>query len=724
MESTVRPAASARSAGKQARFTGLGVAAGLSAVFLAATLFQTLATFFIRLYESDVMLGAVGNVSLWSRVSLDIALFALGVLVLHALLALTVYGLARLSGLALSSAGVTTRAWVVLWFALALAAILLLNADWYPRSHSGSYYAAVASRRLGSWSVAEAFSGAAGVLALAVLMAALWRMRRSGAAALRGRLAAMAMVSAGVAAVFVVVARGTAPAEAVSGRPNVVILGIDSLRLGELQRFGGRGQMPNVDAFLEEADVFRDTVTPLGRTFPAWVSILTGRSPRSTGAIFNLVRRGDVHATPTIADLLADRGYETAFATDEIRFSNIDGSYGFHRVITPPIGAADFLIAQVGDLPLANVVSGTRLGGVLLGFLHANRGVAYLYDPASFLGRLRSELPTGRPMLLAIHLTAAHWPYFHATTPMNLKKYVTPTSNPVYDEAVQTADRMFGDVVALLREQGVLDNALVVLLSDHGEALRMQGDSLLDGTGDRVEGIEEPVQVLAFGHGQSVLSPVQYQVLLGFRGFGAQSGIGAGGRELAQPATLEDVVPTLMDLLREPTPAVDGLSLAPALLSPRVSDPLRGDRIRFTETDIRIAPSKDGELEEDDAARQAAALFEVDRSSGWLHLRPTMIDPLLAMKERAALDRDRLLAALPVDLDTHLYVLVDRGSGRGRLLPGRPDERDPGAARLWDALHHHFRGELRPPLVPKPEATGRLARQPPPSAGADPRPGG
>ncbi len=94
------------------------------------------------------------------------------------------------------------------------------------------------------------------------------------------------------------------------------------------------------------------------------MSILTGRSPRSTGAMFNLIRREDVNDYPTIADLLATEGYTTVFATDEVRFSNIDESYGFDRIITPPIGAADFLIGQVGDLPLSNVVANTPLGWI------------------------------------------------------------------------------------------------------------------------------------------------------------------------------------------------------------------------------------------------------------------------------------------------------------------------------------------------------------------------
>jgi hypothetical protein len=710
-ELTMRRTDNAQSERSPPYWTGLGLAAFLAAAFLAIPLVQTLTTFFIRLYEADVMLGAVGNVSLDSRVSLDVALFSLGILILHGLLALAVHVMALLTERAWPAARGSRHGLVVVWFALAVAAILLLNGDWFPRSHAGTHYSSFASQSLGPVSVAEAVALLAAGLAAVVSLVAFCRVLPRVGAACRGNSAFYLSAMSVVGIIFLAMSRGAAPAEAVPDKPNVVILGLDSLRLAELRRFGGRGWTPNLDAFLKDADLFPDTVTPLGRTFPSWVSILTGQAPRSTGAVFNLVRREDVSPSPTIADLLATQRYTTVFATDDVRFSNIDESYGFDRIITPPIGAADFLIAQVGDLPLSNVVASTPLGRVLLKYVHANRGVAFLYRPATFIGRIQNELPEAQPLLAVIHLTAAHWPYFHADTPLGLEKKVTDGSTPVYREALQTADRMFGEIVQVLQDKGILDNALVIVLSDHGEALGMPADSLLNGLDGRVAGLDVPVQVLNWGHGQSVLSPVQYQVLLGFRGFGSHATVGTQGRELMQPASLEDVVPTLMDLLHMKGPAVDGLSLAPSLRSGRSDGAWRARRIRFTETDIRVAPSDDGALEEEDAARQAAQLFEVDRASGWLHLRPGMIEPLVMMKERAALDETRLLAALPVAPDRHQYLLVDRQSGQGRVLASRPDSSDPDAQRLWDALHDNFPGELKPPVLVTPEAQQQFAHQ-------------
>ncbi len=67
----------------------------------------------------------------------------------------------------------------------------------------------------------------------------------------------------------------------------------------------------------------------------------------------------------------------------------------------------------------------------------------------------------------------------------------------------------------LLADKHVLDNAIVVLLSDHGEALGAEEDSML-----RTTGTSREIWDSLWGHGTSVMSPNQYQVLLAMRAFG------------------------------------------------------------------------------------------------------------------------------------------------------------------------------------------------------------
>ena len=84
------------------------------------------------------------------------------------------------------------------------------------------------------------------------------------------------------------------------------------------------------------------------------------------------------------------------------------------------------------------------------------------------------------PSFLTIHLTLAHWPYAWAgmSQPSVPEEY-----RDAYGLAVAEVDRQFGEVLQILADKGVLENAIVVLLSDHGEALGADDDSMLRKTG-------------------------------------------------------------------------------------------------------------------------------------------------------------------------------------------------------------------------------------------------
>ena len=407
-------------------------------------------------------------------------------------------------------------------------------------------------------------------------------------------------------------------------RPHVILLGIDSLRLDYVQRFGGTGVTKHLDRFLAEADIVRDTTTPVPRTFPSWTAILTGRSPSVTGARFNLVSREIVQANPTLGDVLREAGYRTIYSTDEVRFANFDETYGFDQVVTPPIGAADFVIGSYNELPLVSVIANSRLGQWLFPYSYANRGAATLFQPQTYLSRLEREVSFDEgPTLFIAHLTASHWPYFIGETPFGVSEQKHPDDRPMYRLGVETADEMFGAVVAMLERKGALDNAIVVILSDHGEALALPDDTMISND-SRIEGLRAPLVVVDYGHGQSVLSPVQYQVLLGFRTFGAGAGFEARGRDLAGAATVEDIAPTVLDLVHVSAGRLSatGETFAPLLRGePGVTRVGRADRVRFTETDLKVLPSIDGGVDEIATAKQNSKFFEVSSDTGRLSVR-------------------------------------------------------------------------------------------------------
>ncbi len=182
------------------------------------------------------------------------------------------------------------------------------------------------------------------------------------------------------------------------------------------------------------------------------------------------------------------------------------------------------------------------------------------------------------------------------------------------DSACEAADEMFGEIVAMLERKGALENAIVVVLSDHGEALALPNDTMINNE-SKIEGLRAPLVVTDFGHGQSVLSPVQYQVLLGFRTFGTRRGLrgqrarpgrrrdGGGHRaNAAGPGA------SCRATRCRPPDSRSRRCCAASRASTRVGS---ADRVRFTETDLRVLPSTDGGVDEIATAKRNSKFFEV-----------------------------------------------------------------------------------------------------------------
>ena len=653
-------------------------------VFLVVCIWWALADLMVA-FANDKVTAAVAHGQVFGPVLTGrIVWFALSLLAVHFAFGLLAFALARLTIAAAPSFSEGRQLRLVLgWFALLAVVALMANAAWYPSSH----FAPENSWLQASWN---------GLLPVHLALAALVVLVTGlGFSAARGRrfnprkstlifAAVASLLVAGLLAQGLLVAarRLSAPAT-----PHIVLLGLDSMRNDLAGAESTEHLTPNIDAYLAGAHRFNDTVSPLARTYPALVALLTGRHPVSTRARFNLMPRSMVYEGDTLGDALQTRGYHTVYATDEVRFANLDQTFGFNQLITPPIGASDFMLGKAGDLPLVNLLSPTRLAGFLFPSSHANRAAAVTYRPGSFVARLDRELAVDQPTFLFTHLTLSHWPYSWAGLPQPS----TPQDyRAAYRYAIAEVDRQFAAVLRTLAQKGVLENTIVVVFSDHGEALGGETDSMLrkTGTGDEIWNS-------LWGHGTSVMSPHQYTVLLAMRGYG-RAQLPGPPAVYSWPVSLEDVRATLQELATGTAPkGIDGMSLVPYLREPAAAATL-ATRIRFTETDFNTPMVLAGKYNESGLMREGAPYYQIVPETGWVQLRPDRLPELMAKKQRAAVSRDSLLAAIPSWTDDSIkYLFTDRRSPLPRRLQSRPDAAaEPEAARLWDALHARFPGEL------------------------------
>lgn len=123
-----------------------------------------------------------------------------------------------------------------------------------------------------------------------------------------------------------------------SGRPNIIIVVLDTVRQDRLSIYGyGRETSPNIAKFAQEAWVF-DAYSTATWTLPSHASILTGLYPTETGTGLGRNYHFDGQ-NETIAEILREAGYSTAaiMANHMVlgHSSGFDQGFDYYHVILP-----------------------------------------------------------------------------------------------------------------------------------------------------------------------------------------------------------------------------------------------------------------------------------------------------------------------------------------------------------------------------------------------------
>ena len=227
-----------------------------------------------------------------------------------------------------------------------------------------------------------------------------------------------------------------------SSRPDVILITIDTLRADALGFAGNtRVRTPNLDLLARQGLVFTGAHAHNVMTLPSHTNILTGLYPYEHGVRDNEGFRLDPKF-PTLATLLADKGYATAaiigaFPLDA-RFGLSRGFRLYDQKYPQGAHAYDFAVAE---RPAPEVVAAAR------SWYSANAGT---------------------PRFLWVHLYDCHAP--HVPPPALARDYA---ADPYLGE-VAGVDAALGPLFSDIRSSG--KPALVVVTSDHGEALGDHGE--------------------------------------------------------------------------------------------------------------------------------------------------------------------------------------------------------------------------------------------------------
>jgi hypothetical protein len=630
---------------------------------------------FLVMFDGPVWGTTLGN---------NLVFFVLAVLLLHLLYGTVCWILGHLSARAWPTDGATIRQHVLLWFVLVTVGLLANNSAEFVASSLGEPYAAQMSRSVFATTLGRSIWICVLVAATITTIVAGWRWWRAG-----GRVTRQSYVAVGALAVAYVAVSAHSilptPAPISSNKPNVILIGLDSLRADLLDPQLSPGVTPHIATFIKAGTKFSNAMTPLPRTFPSMCAMLTGRRPHRSGAFMNLLPRDLIDDRESLPRVLARSGYHTTYVTDETRFANIDASFGFAQTITPPIGASDFLISKLADTPVTNLLMNTQLASWLFPHVYANRGAAVTYDPDSFVARIDRELDVRQPLFLNVHLTLGHWPYRWAGA--GIIDWNKGDRWPQYYlDVSRRVDQQFADVLNLLEERRLLENAIVVVYSDHGESFGAPHEALVP-DGDPL--IAELELKPSWGHGTSVLTAHQYRIVLGMRRFGGQWPAG----ESAAPVSFEDIAPTIVEALGTTTSArFDGRSLLPLLEAREGAEKSFLGRIRYTETEFNPEglAAQDGQVSTS-AMQKAMSVYRIDRVTDRLSVKPAYLGKLLAGRQFAAVGEKYIVGSFPRKHGAGSdFLAVPVAGGEPRRLLAEPEADEPELRGLWIALHTEF----------------------------------
>ena len=277
-------------------------------------------------------------------------------------------------------------------------------------------------------------------------------------------------------------------------RPNVVLIVLDSVRRDCVNR----ETMPTFEAFAADATRFTDPVAPASWSVPAHASLFTGTHPATHGAttLHPVFRAG-----PTLPGLLSDAGYETCAVSNNHYVNRVTGfARGFDNFETlSGSGPPPLLVSLLG--PLCNRLTGSSLRGPVERLFNARRvrrGWTRTPPPpdTGLVDRVdKLAAAASSPWFLFVNLFDAHLP--RSPAPEHADRFVDDALTDaevvtnerahkfgpgmdnrglarlgqLYEADLRTADDRFADLLAELAAAGVLDDALVVAVSDHGEHL-------------------------------------------------------------------------------------------------------------------------------------------------------------------------------------------------------------------------------------------------------------
>ncbi len=316
-------------------------------------------------------------------------------------------------------------------------------------------------------------------------------------------------------------------------RPNILLLVLDSARADHLSCYGYfRKTTPNIDRMAQEGTTFFNHYSTANQTLPSHVSMFTGVHPFFHGAATNSCRYDGRY--PTLQEILTQNEYEVIGASYNPIVSLHKGFNGFQRYheiwkgdrpegfrkkkkdkgyLRSLISQAQKYLkkqkwfnpvrktARVLFFPYNKMRAYNESKRKLTRYTKGKGGEAVIRHIKEDIKRCKEA---GRNFFIFANILEPHWPFLPPIAYRNLflenknlsqdkvishntsfsllkRKYLRyndidwQTLNTLYDAEMAHSDALLGEVFSLLEAEGIMDETVVIVTSDHGELFGEHG---------------------------------------------------------------------------------------------------------------------------------------------------------------------------------------------------------------------------------------------------------
>ena len=256
-------------------------------------------------------------------------------------------------------------------------------------------------------------------------------------------------------------------------RPNIVLLGVDSLLADHMSCYGYHRQTtPHIDRFAEGGALFEKTYSAHIPTTSAYASMLTGLDAFGTQVVALRHKGGLREDVQTLPEILREHGY----ATTCVGFTGNPSSRGFDKYIEYPSWGSwnegrSPKAQNLNDVAIPELDRLAKRRGPFFLFLrHMDPHAPYLppepYERMFYHG---DECDPKNRSMDPVKAFKPFCDFFASWMPPGItdKDYVIAQ----YDGAVAYMDACIRTIFNALEAHGIMDETIVILNGDHGETL-------------------------------------------------------------------------------------------------------------------------------------------------------------------------------------------------------------------------------------------------------------